>query len=42
VFNLFNTVNFQNPNVVTNAVAYGTINGAHPPRQFQMGARFDF
>jgi hypothetical protein len=42
VFNLFNTVNLFNPNVNTNAIAYGTINGAQPPRQFQMGARFDF
>lgn len=42
VFNLFNTVNFTNPNVNANDVAFGTINGAQPPRQFQIGARFDF
>lgn len=42
VFNLFNTVNLFNPNVNANDVAFGTINGAQPPRQFQIGARFDF
>lgn len=42
VFNLFNTVNLFNPNVNANDVAFGTINGAQPPRQFQFGARFDF
>lgn len=42
VFNLFNTVNLVNPNVDANNVAFGTINGAQPPRQFQFGARFDF
>ena len=42
VFNLFNTVNLTNPNVNANDVAFGTINGAQPPRQFQIGARFDF
>lgn len=42
VFNLFNTVNFGNPNVDANNVAFGTINSAQPPRQFQFGVRFDF
>lgn len=42
VFNLFNTVNLFNPNVNANDVAFGTINGAQPPRQFQFGVRFDF
>ncbi len=42
VFNLFNTVNLTNPNIDANNVAFGTINGAQPPRQFQFGLRFDF
>jgi hypothetical protein len=42
IFNLFNTVNFGNPNVDANNVAFGTISTAQPPRQFQFGARFDF
>lgn len=42
VFNLFNTVNLGNPNVNANDVAFGTINSAQPPRQFQFGLRFDF
>ena len=42
IFNLFNTVNLGNPNVDANNVAFGTINSAQPPRQFQLGARFDF
>jgi hypothetical protein len=42
IFNLFNTVNLGNPNVDANNVAFGTINSAQPPRQFQFGARFDF
>ncbi len=42
IFNLFNTVNFGNPNVNANDVAFGTINAAQPPRQFQVGLRFDF
>jgi hypothetical protein len=41
-FNLFNTVNLANPNVNANDVAFGTINAAQPPRQFQVGVRFDF
>lgn len=42
IFNLFNTVNLGNPNVDANNVAFGTINSAQPPRQFQFGLRFDF
>ena len=41
-FNIFNTVNFGAPNVNANDIAYGTINGAQPARQFQFGVRFDF
>ena len=42
IFNLFNTVNLGNPNVNANDVAFGTIDAAQPPRQFQVGLRFDF
>lgn len=42
VFNVFNTVNFGAPNTDANSGSYGTINSAQPPRQFQMGVRFDF
>ena len=42
VFNLFNTVNFGNPNTDANNEAFGTINSAQPSRQFQFGVRFDF
>ncbi len=42
VFNLFNRVNFANPNTSVNSGAYGTINSANPPRQMQLGIRFDF
>ncbi|MCC6164655.1 MAG: TonB-dependent receptor [Acidobacteria bacterium] len=42
VFNVFNTVNFGNPNVVRDNAAFATISTAQPPRQFQLGVRFDF
>jgi hypothetical protein len=42
VFNLFNNVNLNNPNVTLDNVAYGQINGAGPPRQVQFGVRFEF
>ena len=42
VFNVFDWVNLTNPNVDANSAAYGTINGAQPPRQWQFGVRFDF
>jgi hypothetical protein len=42
IFNLFNRVNFNNPNVAVNSGAYGTITTANPPRQMQVGVRFDF
>ena len=42
VFNLFNRVNFNSPNVVTSDAAYGKISSAGPPRQIQLGIRFEF
>lgn len=42
VFNVFNTVNFGAPNTNANVAAFGTINAAQPPRQWQIGVRFDF
>jgi hypothetical protein len=42
VFNLFNRINFNNPNVNVSSGAYGTINSANPSRQMQLGLRFDF
>jgi hypothetical protein len=42
VFNVFNRVNFGAPNTNVSSGAYGTINAAQPPRQFQFGVRMDF
>jgi Carboxypeptidase regulatory-like domain len=42
VFNVFNTVNFGNPNTRTDQAAYGTIGGARIPRQSQFSVRFSF
>jgi hypothetical protein len=42
VFNLFDRLNLNNPNVVFTDAAFGTINGAGPPRQVQIGLRFEF
>ena len=42
VFNVFNRVNFQNPNVTTTAAAYGQITTARPARQVQLSLRLDF
>jgi hypothetical protein len=42
VFNLFNRVNFNSPDVVTSDAAYGKISSAGPPRQIQLGVRFEF
>jgi hypothetical protein len=44
VFNLFNRVNFTmvNANVTTTDAAYGKIGSAAPPRQVQLGMRFEF
>jgi hypothetical protein len=42
VFNVFNTVNFNNPNTVTTSAEYGTITSARIPRQSQFSLRFQF
>jgi hypothetical protein len=42
IFNLFNRLNLGAPNTDVSNLAYGTINSAQPPRQFQLGVRFDF
>ncbi len=42
VFNVFNTLNFNNPNVNGNDSAYGTITSAKIPRQSQFSLRFTF
>lgn len=42
VFNIFNRVNFGNPNTNVSSGAYGTISSANPPRQMQVGVRVDF
>jgi hypothetical protein len=42
VFNVFNTVNFGNPNTRTDQSAYGTITSAKIPRQTQLSLRFIF
>jgi Carboxypeptidase regulatory-like domain len=41
-FNAWNQVNFNNPNVITTDVAYGTIIGAAPGRNLQLGLRLTF
>jgi hypothetical protein len=41
-FNAWNLVNFNNPNVNTTDVAYGTINGAAPGRNLQFGLKLTF
>ena len=42
VFNLFNRVNFGEPDADVSNRAYRTIGSAQPSRQFQFGVRFDF
>ena len=42
VFNLFNRVNLNNPSTNINDVNYGRIASAGPPRQVQLGIRFEF
>jgi hypothetical protein len=42
VFNVFNRVNFGNPDVNVSSGGYGTIGSAQPSRQFQFGVRLDF
>ena len=38
-FNLFNRVNFSAPNANRSLPSFGTITGAFPPRQIQLGAK---
>jgi outer membrane receptor protein involved in Fe transport len=42
VFNVFNTVNLNNPNTRVDDAAYGTITSARIPRQSQFSVRFQF
>ena len=42
VFNVFNTVNLNNPNVRVDQDAYGTVTSARIPRQSQFSLRFSF
>jgi hypothetical protein len=42
VFNLFNRVNLNNPEMNLNSGNYGRIASAGPPRQVQIGLRFEF
>jgi hypothetical protein len=42
LFNLFNRVNLNNPEVTTTDADYGSIDGAGPARQMQLGARIEF
>lgn len=42
VFNLFNRVNLNNPEMNINSNNYGRIASAGPPRQVQIGIRFEF
>ena len=43
VFNLFDSVNFSQPNATLTAGAFGTINGTRvPPRTIQLGAKLYF
>ncbi len=41
-FNALNRVNLNNPNVTVTNSAFGTINGAKTPREFQFSLRFQF
>ena len=42
VFNVFNTLNLNNPNIQVDNAAYGTITSARIPRQSQFSLRFQF
>ncbi len=42
VFNLFNRVNFNNPENTVTSSAYGQISSAKIPRQMQLSLRFEF
>jgi hypothetical protein len=41
-FNLFNTVNFNNPNTGVGATNFGAITGAGDPRVIQLAVRYRF
>jgi hypothetical protein len=41
-FNVLNQVNLGNPNVTVTNAAFGSINSAKTPREFQFGLRFAF
>jgi len=41
-YNLFNTVNFNNPNTSFGSTTFGQINSARDPRVMQLGIRFGF
>ena len=41
-FNVLNHVNLNNPNVTVTNTAFGSINGAKTPREFQFGLSFRF
>ena len=41
-FNLFNTVNFRNPNAVLGASNFGLIQTSYDPRQMQLALRYAF
>ncbi len=42
VFNLFNRLNYMNPNITVTSGSYGRISDTRPPRQMQLGLRLDF
>jgi hypothetical protein len=42
VFNVFNRVNFMNPNTTVTSSAFGTITQARIPRQTQLSLKFEF
>ena len=41
-FNVFNRVNYQNPQLVVTNTNFGTITSAKTPREFQFSLRFEF
>jgi hypothetical protein len=42
IFNVFNTVNYGNPNASFGSSAFGRINTAGPMRQMQLGGKLLF
>jgi outer membrane receptor protein involved in Fe transport len=43
IFNLFNTVNFNDPNILATAGSFGTITSTRvPPRIVQLGVKYHF